>query len=294
MNETIIEQTDYATVSLVNKNETVDIVTIDHPKGKASVSLYGGHVLTWQPSGHKPVIWISESAEFQEGKAIRGGVPICWPWFGPLLDETGQNVGNHGFARNSVWRLDNVEIAEQQVTMQLSLSGDDSHRLWPEPFKIVQTLIFGQEFTQELAIENRAEHEVEFSSALHSYFQVSHPKETVVEPLAILQYDDKISLETQQKSAIENCIGPIDRIYYGSDNQEIIDQGWQRKIKVESRGCHQWVFWNPGKDIATNMADVHYQGENEFVCLEAANTQWQAIPAKTAVKIAQTISVSSI
>ena len=91
-----------------------------------------------------------------------------------------------------------------------------------------------------------------------------------------------------------NCLGPIDRIYFTSEQQVLIDKGLQRKINLESNHCQQWVLWNPGQEIAAAMQDIHTEGENEFVCLEAANTQWQSIGAGDHVELSQRISVEKL
>jgi glucose-6-phosphate 1-epimerase len=106
-------------------------------------------------------------------------------------------------------------------------------------------------------------------------------------------YDDKISGSNGQRLALKNCLGPTDRIYHGSNSMVIVDHKWQREIEVSSQGCQQWVLWNPGKD-AKAMGDLHTQGENEFVCLEAANTRGQAIASQSDISISQTIKLRAI
>ena len=268
------------------KGNDVSIIHIEHARCNASVSLFGGQVLTWQPTNQQPVFWLSESSCYQPNKAIRGGIPLCWPWFGAY-----KNAGNHGFARQMQWQLDKVDITEQAVTVVLTTSGEQLSALWPTPFKLVQTLIFSDKFSQTLTIHNLSDQAVQYTSALHSYFRVSSPENTQITNLNNVPFDDKITLKTAQQDTLTNCVGPIDRIYHNANAQRIHDTVWQRSIEVTSTQCQQWVLWNPGVAGAATMADVHTNGEHEYVCLEAANTQWQTIAANASTTLSQQVSI---
>lgn len=294
MPDTILSSTAFAVISQTSLGQNIALLTIQHPLFNASVSLYGGQVLSWQPAGHDDVFWLSKTTEFKNGKAIRGGIPLCWPWFGPHFDEQGKNGGNHGFARTNNWQLINHEITTENVKLLLEFTGESEHYLWPEKFNLRQTLVFSNTFSQQLSITNLSSKTVKFSSALHSYFKVSDPKNVQVPQLIDSVFDDKITTKKQQSDQIENCLGPIDRIYYCSDKQMIIDEGLQRKIILESNHCQQWVLWNPGQKTAEIMADIHLNGEREFVCLEAANTQWQSINAGESMTMTQKMTVAKL
>ena len=97
-----------------------------------------------------------------------------------------------------------------------------------------------------------------------------------------------------QRSSLTSCEGPVDRIYYDGSSKTLIDNAWQRAITVTSDNCQQWVLWNPGKTAAMAMADMHQGSEQEFVCLEAANTQWQIIPSQASVSISQKVTVKAL
>ncbi|MEW6990060.1 D-hexose-6-phosphate mutarotase [Colwelliaceae bacterium 6441] len=294
MTISVLSSNAFGSVSQKKINDDVSVLNITHQTCQASLSLYGGHVLSWQPQGEKEVFWLSKKAEYQQGKAIRGGIPICWPWFGPNIDDQGVNGGNHGFARTNNWQLVRSDITAQNITLVLEFQSEGEHLMWPDKFKLQQTLVFAETFQQDLTMTNLSTQSVNFSSALHSYFSVSHPKSVNVMQLNRSPFDDKITAKKNQTDQLENCIGPIDRIYYCQHDQTIIDQQWHRQINVSSTHCQQWVLWNPGQEIADNMDDIHPQGENEFVCLEAANTQWQAINAGQSVTVAQHVKISRL
>jgi glucose-6-phosphate 1-epimerase len=265
------------------------IIDIQHEKCQAKVSLYGGQVLSWQPTNEKPVFWLSDTALFQQGKAIRGGIPLCWPWFGPL-----EGTNQHGFARQALWQLDRVEINDKGVTVVLVWQSEHMDALWPHKTKVEQTLFFGSHFSQTLTMNNLSNKEIEYTGALHSYFCVSSPANVTVPTLNSSEFDDKLTGERNMPLIRGNCIGPIDTVYYNQQEQCMVDKGWQREIVIKNNNTHQWVLWNPGVETASNMPDIHQGGENEYVCLEAANTQWQTIPANARVTISQDISIRSL
>lgn len=260
-------------------------LSIEHQNCHARLSLYGGHVLNWQPNAHQEVFWLSKTAEFKTGKAIRGGIPICWPWFGPYKD-----AGNHGFARTSDWALDKLLITKSSVEITISLEGQQLTKQWPYSFKVTQVLTFGDTFKQQFIVENRSEESFSFSNALHSYFNVSHPQNVTVPGLNTAHYDDKISqLGNCKAQEFFDCVGPIDKIYHHNSSVTLLDKGLNRAIEINKSNCAQWVLWNPGAEIASKMADIHLGGENEYVCLEAANTNWVAVAARQTISLSQEI-----
>jgi len=287
----IIAENEFGQIKNTAVNSHISALEIIHRTCSAKVSLYGGQVLAWQPTNQKPVLWLSDKAIFEEGTAIRGGIPLCWPWFGPYQASNGETAGNHGFARQRTWQVDEVVISKDNVKVILSLSGESEHKLWPAQYQLKQELVFSQEFEQKLFITNLSLKAFEYSAALHSYFSVSAPENTKVSPLENFSFDDKVTGKEQQLSALDNCVGELDRIYYCDQDCLIVDKQWQRTIKVSSSNCQQWVLWNPGAELAGNMKDLYQGAEKEFVCLEAANTQAHIVKANETAVIAQKVSI---
>jgi glucose-6-phosphate 1-epimerase len=288
----IIAENEFGQIKQVSLTEQISMLEITHNTCTAKISLYGGQVLAWQPVNEQPVFWLSENAIFEQGTAIRGGIPLCWPWFGPYQAPSGETAGNHGFARQRNWQLDEVTIEKNSVTVTLFLSGLNDHPLWPHQYQLKQQLIFSKQFEQQLFISNLSSKAFEYSAALHSYFAVSTPENITVAPLAEFPFDDKVTGKEQQLAALENCCGEVDRIYYSNEVCSIEDKQWQRTIKVSSTNCQQWVLWNPGAELANKMKDLHVGAENEFVCLEAANTNVNVVEANETVMIGQTVSLA--
>ncbi|TWX66091.1 D-hexose-6-phosphate mutarotase [Colwellia sp. C1TZA3] len=292
----VLLENKFGRIELYDLAKGLQALRFVHQKGQGSVSLYGGQVLSWQPTGQQPVFWLSNTSHYHSGKAIRGGVPLCWPWFGgevKLPNGELNKVSNHGFARQSQWQIADIKLLMSGVEITLSLTGEQISPHWPAAFALRQTLVFDESFMQTLTMNNLSQQTLEYTGALHSYFCVGNAQETQIPRLNNVAYDDKLSGSNGQQLALKNCFGPIDRIYHSSNSMVIVDHKWQREIEVSSQGCQQWVLWNPGKDAKT-MADLHVHGENEFVCLEAANTHWQAIASQSSVSISQTIKVKAI
>lgn len=292
----VLLENEFGRVELFELAEGLQALRFAHQKGQGSVSLYGGQVLSWQPREQLPVFWLSDASYYSSGKAIRGGVPLCWPWFGgevKLPNGTINKVSNHGFARQSQWKISDIKMSASATEITLSLIGEQCSTHWPAAFELSQILVFGESFQQSLTMKNLSAETVAYTGALHSYFCVGDPQKTEIPALSHVFYDDKLSGLSEQQSELKNCLGPIDRVYDSSASMMIVDHKWQRKIEVLSQGCQQWVLWNPGKDART-MPDLHAQGEDEFVCLEAANTGWQAIASKSSVSISQIVKLHAL
>src|SRR5262245_2866948 len=130
------------------------IAQIRNAYAAATVSLHGGQVLAFQPHDQDPVLWVSEQSLYQSGKAIRGGIPVCWPWFGPHPSDPAKPA--HGFARTSLWSvLSAAALADGATQIRLRLAdGDISPALWPYAFELRMVVTVGAELKAELIARN--------------------------------------------------------------------------------------------------------------------------------------------
>jgi len=291
-----LSKNEFGEIKKISLTENISALEIKHQQCSAKISLYGGQVLAWKPTNQQPVFWLSKDAIYQQGKAIRGGIPLCWPWFG-AYDKNGEKAGNHGFARVNNWQLNKTDISENGVTITLVFHGHKQHELsennvWPHAFILTQTLFFGETFKQSLKIKNNTDKSIEYSAALHSYFSVSSPEQVSVPALSNAEFDDKLTAQHCLPSSKVQCVGPVDRVYHSGNLMQIIDPQWQRTINIKTENTHQWVLWNPGKEGANQMSDIHLNGENEYLCLEAANTKWQTITAHSEASISQEVTLN--
>lgn len=266
----------------------IELLAINHPMCRARISLYAGQVFEWQPSQHQPVLWCSNDSAFNLGKAIRGGIPLCWPWFGPREQDA-----QHGFLRNNVWRLEDYQILPDKVLIELSISGNEYSPTWPYRFKVTQKLSLGEKLHQSLIIENCDEVAFEYSGALHTYFNVISPEHVALNALNHVDYLDKLTGETKRDGQV-NGVGPQDRVFSSSETVVLHDKAGSRTIEIKASGHDSCVVWNPGTAVAKNMADMHEGAEQEFVCVEPALINPKTLePAQTST-IEQTICVTKL
>lgn len=250
----------------LRRKEELDVLVIDHPQAQAVISLQGAQLLLWQPRDQKPVIWLSEKAQFVAGKALRGGIPICWPWFG----RTAQPA--HGFARNLPWQLQhNQESADiQQLTLTLNDTAE-TDAYWPHPFTLSLTLEIGA--TLNIMLHSQSTEAINLTGALHTYFAVDNINKTSVEGLGN-DYIDSLNHSQQVVDAPVLLLdGPVDRIYTAAENISFIhDDAAQRVITVEHQGNNSVVTWTPWREGARNMADMNDDAYLTMVCVETAIT----------------------
>lgn len=261
-------------VSFIDLADHYPVAVIENAQARARIALHGAHVLDYQPTGEAPVLWLSDSARYTPGKAIRGGIPICWPWFGP--DPEGRGRPAHGFARNRFWALESVQHEERRgTTLRFSLpASEETRALWPQPFVLRQQVTVGASLEVALQMENIGDAEMRCSGALHSYFSVADIAETQIEGLQGRAYLDQLDHHARKTQD-----GPIhidrevDRIYLDTANAVTIqDAGRQRRIRIDARGSRSTVVWNPWIDKAAGMDDFHDGGHRQMVCVETANT----------------------
>ncbi len=265
-------------------------LVLTHGQCTAEISLYGGQVLQWQPVNQAPVFWLSKHSFFEKGQAIRGGIPICWPWFGSMA-----SAENHGFARLADWSVAEVVITAERIQVKLLLEGAGLSTAWPHNFKLIQTLIFGEAFEQIFEVVNLTDQPVSFTGALHSYFNVSSPQNAEVPALAGVTYQDKLqNFKECNLDAPARFDQAIDRIYQNAGAVDLYDTGLQRKISISKTHSAQWVVWNPGLQAAAQIKDIHPGGEQEYVCVEVANTDAIKVAANSAFTFSQRITLDSI
>jgi glucose-6-phosphate 1-epimerase len=244
---------------------------------QASIALYGGQVLSYQPVGMAELLYLSEQAIFEQGKAIRGGIPICWPWFGGDPLKIGRQA--HGFARNLYWDVLSVTESEQGVEIVLGLhSNATTQQWWQAEFDLRQTIKIGASLDIELTTKNTGSSVLTLSEALHSYFSVSDVSQISVEGLNQIDYLDKttgFSQHTQQGDI--KFEQETDRVFLsGLSPLTIVDPALKRKIIIEHQGANNAVVWNPWDKAAAlkDMPDTDYQA---FVCVETANALAESV-----------------
>ena len=254
-------------------------VELSSTHGSAVVALQGGHLLSWIPRGEQPVIWLSKDAKFAPGKSIRGGVPVCWPWFGHHPGET--SFPAHGFARTVPWQVVAAEESGDGGTrLVLSLEQNDAtRRYWPLSTEVTIRISLGAALEIELITRNTGEAPITIGEALHTYFEVGDVREIAIHGLENCEFLDKLDggKSKRQKGPVRFC-GELDRVYLNTIGDCLIDDaGLNRRIRIAKRGSRSTVVWNPWHEKAANMGDLGEGGYLNMVCVESANTADNAV-----------------
>ena len=250
---------------------TVAVVNNSH--SRAMIALQGAHVMTWTPHGEQPVIWLSRAAQFAPGKSIRGGVPICWPWFGPHASDA--KLPGHGYARTVPWEvMASRSLPDDRTVLVLRLVENDATRKqWPHTTPVEAHITVGATLEVELVTRNSAGAPVTIGDALHTYFEVSDIREVKIHGLGGCPYLDKVDGGNRKQQQGPVTIGSeVDRIYLESTADCLIeDPRWQRRIRISKRGSGSTVVWNPWIEKAAKMGDFGSRGYLNMVCVESAN-----------------------
>ncbi len=250
------------------------IAVIKNKFASAVVSLYAGQVLSYRPvNTNSDLMFLSEQAYYQTGKAIKGGVPVCWPWFGP--DPQGKGRPAHGFARNSEWTVIDSGTASNGATrlvLELKLN-ETTRALWDGEIEARLDIEVGESLKLKLTTTNKGKETIELSQALHTYFNVGDIAKTSVNGLEDKTYIDKVDGSKEKTQSGEVTINTeVDRIYTDIKNRLVInDIELGRKIHIESEGSNSAVVWNPWKKIAAGMADLGDEDYKRMLCVETTN-----------------------
>ena len=243
------------------------VLRITNALGQAEVLLHGAHVLSFQPVGAAPVLWLSARSPFADGKAVRGGVPVCWPWFGP------DPRAMHGFVRYRSWKLaEAAQLADGRTRVVLALTDDEATRaMWPHAFRLELAVTVGRELDLALTATNTGDEPWSWRGALHTYFAVPDVRRTTIEGLEGCAYIDAPSTGGVT-NAVQN--GPVDfkaevnRRYLERDRVLILNDG-TRRIRVTKSGSNASVVWNAGAESAAKMPEIGDLWPG-YVCIEAA------------------------
>ena len=269
--------------------DELDLIVVDHPNVKASFALQGAHLLSWKPVGEEEVLWLSDKTAFKTGVALRGGVPICWPWFGPAAQ---QGLPAHGFARNQTWTLKAHNEDDNGVVLTFELQNNaETLKLWPHDFTLYARFKVGK--TCEMELE--AHGEFETTSALHTYFNVGDIAEVKVSGFGD-RYIDKVlnAEEGVLKDGVQTFPDRTDRVYLNAEACSVIHDGaLARNIEVVHGHHSNVVGWNPGPALSVSMGDMPDDGYKTFVCVETACvTETQKATEEKPSRLSQTIRVA--
>ncbi|MDD3883961.1 MAG: D-hexose-6-phosphate mutarotase [Gallionella sp.] len=251
------------------------IAMIENSSAKAALCLQGGHLMTWQPVDQSvPVVWLSRDAKVAAGKSIRGGAPVCWPWFGAHASES--SFPGHGFARTVPWRLLETGVEPGGAT-RLRLRLENSEKTlaqWPHACQLDLNIYVGETLRMELVTENTGSEAFVIGEALHTYFQIGDIGAVRVSGLEGCEYWDKVGGSNLRRQTGSIAFAEeTDRVYINTAAECVIeDERLKRRIHVSKSGSQSTVVWTPWVEKAEKMGDMGQpDGWREMVCVESAN-----------------------
>ncbi len=249
-------------------------IQVVNQSASASILLQGAHVLDYRPGGSpQGLIWVSEEARIGPGRSVRGGVPLCWPWFGAHPSQP--KFPGHGHARTTPWRLLRVSAVSPSCTeLEFTIEeSEQSRRFWSHPTEVRYRLRIGQALEASLTTGNLGREPVTIGAALHTYFSVGDVRRCTVDGLDGCAYLDKVAgMARKTQHGAVTIDGEVDRIYLDTPARSaIVDPVLGRRIRIEASGSASTVVWNPGPAKAAAMGDLGPDGYLRMLCVETAN-----------------------
>ena len=247
------------------------------------ISQQGAQVLSYQEDDQPPLIWLSEQAAYKRGQGVRGGVPVCWPWFGGLQrnPQTVQAMHlqpaaapAHGLVRNLDWQLQGIDSRDDGVQLEFVYnSATQPLTDWPHAAELRLSIRLDERLHIQLNSRNLGDTPLAISQALHSYFAVSDIRNVAVEGLHGCRYIETLEdWQQRQQNGLLQFSGETDRIYQGTPAQlSILDRTWQRRIQLHSSGSNSAVLWNPWIDKAQRLSQFAADAWPGMLCIEHAN-----------------------
>lgn len=255
-------------------------IQVNNRSASALISVYAAQVLSFKPTSEsEDLLFVSKKSHFRRGKAIRGGIPVCWPWFGS--DPSSLNRPNHGFARQGLWSVvgTNAQNADEtQVRLRFTETLTETIG-WQQGFVLELAISISNTLTLELVTRNTGTQQFSITQAFHSYFHIGHIRQVQVYGLENTVYVDKLADGKHQRQQGNVTVSAaIDRIYTNVHNELVIDDlAFKRKIQITSTNSKTAVVWNPWATHSANIADLDADDYQRFICVEAGNVDQDVI-----------------
>ncbi|HMD31199.1 MAG TPA: D-hexose-6-phosphate mutarotase [Candidatus Acidoferrales bacterium] len=263
---------------VVEGNGGLPKVAVTAANATGEMYLLGAEVTSWKPEGSEEVLFLSALSKWAPGSAIRGGVPICFPWFGNNAENP--KAPAHGFVRAKAWQLESIQKKGDDVTVSMFTTSDsDTKKLWPADFRLVQRATFGHELLMELEMTNTGASPLRFEAALHTYFRVGDISQVRIRGLDGLHYLDKTEGNREKTQRGELTIAAeTDSVYLDTPHTaELIDGALRRRIEVSKENSLATVVWNPWTAKAKAMSDLGDDEWKRMACIETCNVGKHAV-----------------
>lgn len=264
---------------LVAGNWGLAKVRITAPGASGEIYLHGAQVMSWRPAGVEEVIFVSEHSHWEDGRAIRGGIPVCFPWFRGKADDP--KAPAHGVVRTRAWTLESITLENDAsvAVVCVTESDESTRRWWPHDFRLTHRITMGRTLRMELTATNTGSSAFRFEEALHTYFRVGDVERVEVSGLSGVAYLDNMEGNREKVHAGKLAVsGPIDSAYLNATGPaEIVDPVKGRKLLTQKENSATTVVWNPWGEGAARLADLGDQEWHLMLCVEGANILGAAI-----------------
>jgi glucose-6-phosphate 1-epimerase len=257
---------------IVRGNGGLPKVRVTTPECTGEIYLHGAHVTSWKPAGEDEVLFVSTKSQWADGRAIRGGVPICFPWFRGKADDP--KAPAHGFVRTKAWQIESITQAAGGVTASMFTESDEeTKKWWAAEFRLVHRATFGSTLSMELEVTNTGKTALRFEEALHAYFRVGNVEMTRTQAPDAFHYYDKTDTHTKKTQLGEIMIASeTDRVYLDTrDPIEVEDPVLHRRIRVTKENSLTTVVWNPWEQKAASISDLAKEEWTQMLCIEPSN-----------------------
>jgi glucose-6-phosphate 1-epimerase len=258
---------------VVEGNGGLPKVSISAPAVSGEIYLHGAQVTSWRPAAADEVIFLSRHSKWEDGRAIRGGIPVCFPWFRGKADDP--KAPAHGFVRTRSWSLESVTAqADDSVVVVCSTESDESTRLWwPHHFRLVHRITVGKTLRMELTAVNTGTTAFRFEGALHTYFRVGDVEQVSVDGLDGVAYLDNMdgNREKTQTGEIRLSAQTDNAYLKTAAPTHIVDPVFVRVLRTHKENSATTIVWNPWSEAAARLADLGGQEWRSMICVEAGN-----------------------
>lgn len=268
-------------VKITEDENGLHYIEVDNNLAQAKIALQGAHVMHWQPKTEKyPVLWLSDHARYVKGRSIRGGVPICWPWFG--AHPTDSSLCPHGFARVIPWQLidvDSTYSGATRIALQM-IQTPEAQRQLSYPYVLTLLITIGRRLKVDLATTNKADHPFVVGEAFHTYLNISDIEKIRITGLQECLYADKVrSYERYVEHSLLKFNGEFDRVYLNHSADCVVhDAGYDRLIRISKSGSNTTIVWTPWETKAHAMGDMGNGDEwRRMICVESANAMENSV-----------------
>ncbi len=236
---------------------------------KAKIALQGAHIFEFTPHDAKEILWLSDVSDLEYGTSIRGGIPICWPWFGMHTVDT--SLPQHGFARTALWEyVDAKELADSTIVTMMLRSDTKTRTMFPYEFELTLSITLAKELTLKLTTKNCDTKSFSITQALHTYFNISDISNIEIEGLHNKPYLDALDMKEKIQQKNIQIDKEVDRVFQEVDN-EIVLKDKQKTLSIINGGSRSVVVWNPWIEKCSRMSAMKNESYKTFVCVETAN-----------------------